>query len=99
MVGEDNKLPMKSKIYLSKLPPASDNLQPHIYRVNHRLAIYKRANEPIFWTTKPWPVLPQALMDILETTVEDLEEEPTEDECFEEEIDFEEMFDEELDDI
>ena len=38
-------------------------------------------------------------MDILETTVEDLEEEPTEDECFEKEIDFEEMFDEELDDI
>ena len=30
------------------------NLVPHIYRVNHRLAIYKRAATPTFWCPKPY---------------------------------------------
>ena len=54
MVGEDNQLTIKSKINLSRLRPAEDNLKPHIYCVNHRVATYNRASEPIYWTPKPW---------------------------------------------
>ena len=54
MVGEDEQLTIKSKIDLSHLPPCRDNLIPHIRRVNHRLAIYKRADIPIFWSPKPY---------------------------------------------
>ncbi|XP_068234228.1 uncharacterized protein [Palaemon carinicauda] len=54
MVGEDEQLTTKSKIDLSHLPPCRDNLMPHIRRVNHRLAIYKRAYIPIFWSPKPY---------------------------------------------
>ena len=41
MVGEDEELTSKSIVDLSRLPPCRDNLVPHIYRVNHRLAHYK----------------------------------------------------------
>ena len=54
MVGEDEQLTTKSKIDLFRLPPCRDNLIPHISRVNHRLAIYKRADIPIFWSPKPY---------------------------------------------
>ena len=54
MVGEGEQLTTKSKIDLSQLPPCRDNLIPHIHRVNHRLAIYKRAYIPIFWSPKPY---------------------------------------------
>jgi hypothetical protein len=54
MVGEDEQLTTKSKIDLSRLPPCRDNLIQHICRVNHRLAIYKRADIPIFWSPKPY---------------------------------------------
>ena len=54
MVGEDEKLTTKSKVDFSRLPPCRDNLLPHIFRVNHRLAIYKRANQPIFWRPRPY---------------------------------------------
>ena len=54
MVGEDEQLTTKSKIDLSHLPPCRDNLIPYIRRVNHRLAIYKRAVIPIFWSPKPY---------------------------------------------
>lgn len=54
MVGEDEKMTTKSKIDLFRLPPCRDNLIPHIERVNHRLAIYKRAGIPIFWSPKPY---------------------------------------------
>ena len=54
MVGEDEKLTMKFMVDLSRLPPCQSSLQPHIDRVNHRLAIYKRADQPIFWTPKPY---------------------------------------------
>ena len=54
MVGEEEQLTTKSKIDLSQLPPCRDNLIPHIRRVNHRLAIYKRADIQIFWFPKPY---------------------------------------------
>ena len=53
MVGEDNDLTKESKIDLSKLPPCHNSLIPHINRVNHRVASYKRANVPIFEKPKP----------------------------------------------
>ena len=53
MIGEDETLTTRSKVDLSRLPPCRDNLVPHINRVNHRLAIYKRAAKPIFWCPKP----------------------------------------------
>lgn len=52
MLGEDEQLTTKSKVDLSRLPPCRDNLIPHI--VNHRLAIYKRADKPVFWGPKPY---------------------------------------------
>lgn len=54
MVGEDEQLTTKSKVDLSRLPPCRDNLVPHIGRVNHRLAHYKRADKTIFWCPKPY---------------------------------------------
>ena len=92
MVGEDNDLTKESKIHLSRLPPCQDSLLPHICRVNHRVASYKRANIPIFEKPKPsddnqgwkineigiletvWtrgPILPQSLIDLLDTTDDD----------------------------
>ena len=56
MVGSDEQLTAKSKINLSRLPPCRDNLIPHISRVNHRLANYKRAHIPIFVRPKPHDV-------------------------------------------
>lgn len=53
MVGEDNDLTKNSKVDLSRLPPCHDSLMSHIYRVNHRLACYKRANVPMFNKPKP----------------------------------------------
>ncbi|CAH1773854.1 unnamed protein product [Owenia fusiformis] len=46
MVGDDQCLTTKSNVDLSRLPPCRDNLIPHIGRVNHRIAIYKRAGKP-----------------------------------------------------
>lgn len=54
MVGEDARLTSKSKVDLSRLPPCKDNLIPHVQRVNHRLACYKRADKAIFWRPKPY---------------------------------------------
>ena len=54
MVGENTKLTSKSKVDFSKLPPCLDNLLPHCYRVNHRLSIYKRADQPMFAKAKPY---------------------------------------------
>ena len=44
--GDDLTLTSKSKIDLARLPPCFSNLLPHIYRVSHRLAFYKPADEP-----------------------------------------------------
>lgn len=53
MVGDDEQLTMKSKVDLARLPPCKRNLIPHVQRVNHRLANYKRANQATFWRPKP----------------------------------------------
>ena len=53
MVGEDETLSMKSKVDLARLPPCQDSLVPHVQRVNHRLACYRRASLPIFERPKP----------------------------------------------
>ena len=44
MVGEDERMTTKSKVDLSRLPPCKNNLTPHVQRVNHRLANFKRAH-------------------------------------------------------
>ena len=54
MVGDDEQLTTKSKVDLSRLPPCKDNLIPHVNRVNHRVAHYKRADKAIFWCPKPY---------------------------------------------
>ena len=53
MVGENEALTMRSKVDLSKLPPCKDNLVPHINRVNHLTAHFKRADQPSFWYPAP----------------------------------------------
>uniref|UniRef100_UPI00358DFFF2 uncharacterized protein isoform X2 n=1 Tax=Myxine glutinosa TaxID=7769 RepID=UPI00358DFFF2 len=47
MVGEDKKLTSKSKVDLARLTPCHSALKPHVQRVNHRVALYKRADEAI----------------------------------------------------
>ena len=53
MVGENTSLNFRSKADFSQLPPCRYNLLPHIYRMNHRLAIFKRAGQPSFQRPKP----------------------------------------------
>ena len=53
IVGEDARLTAKSNVDLSRLPPCRDNLVPHIQRINHRLACYKREGQAIVWRPKP----------------------------------------------
>ena len=52
LVGEDELLTTKSRVDLSQLPPCRDNLIPHISRVNHRLANYKRVDKTIIHSPK-----------------------------------------------
>ena len=47
MMGEEEKLTSKSKVDLARLPPCHSALKPHVQRVNDRVALYKRAEEPI----------------------------------------------------
>ena len=54
MVGEDDKLTSKFTVDLARLPPCHSALKPHIQRVNHRVALYKRANEAILERPKPY---------------------------------------------
>ena len=56
MVGESDNLSKNSQIDLSKIPPCQDSLIPHVQRVNHRLAGYKRALEPIWEHPMPHDV-------------------------------------------
>ena len=53
MVGEDQTLHKSSKVDLSRLPPCQDALIPHINRVNHRVACFKKAKIPIFESPSP----------------------------------------------
>ena len=47
MVGADNNLSASSKVDLSELPPCLSSLEPHMQRVNYRLAQWKRSHENI----------------------------------------------------
>lgn len=53
MVGTDKTLTSKSKIDLARLPPCHSALKPHVHRVNHRVALYKRAHD--HFPEKPKP--------------------------------------------
>ncbi|KAK5923027.1 hypothetical protein CgunFtcFv8_000033 [Champsocephalus gunnari] len=54
MVGQDDKLTAKSKVDLARLPPCYDALKPHVQRVNHRVALYKRSDESILEKPNPY---------------------------------------------
>ena len=54
MVGEDEKLTSRSKVDLARLPPCQSALKQHIQRMNHRAALYKRANEAILEKPNPY---------------------------------------------
>ena len=54
MVGENEKLTMKSKIDFSRLPPCKGNLIPNISRVNYRLSTYKNADKNILFCPKSY---------------------------------------------
>lgn len=46
MVGDGEKPTSKSKVDLGRLPPCYSAL-PRVQRVNHRVALYKRAHQAI----------------------------------------------------
>ena len=52
--GTGVTLTKKSKVDLSRIPPCTNSLIPHIQRVNHRLCCYKKAHVPIFDKPKPY---------------------------------------------
>ena len=54
LVGEDEKLNSKSKANLVRLPPCHSTLKPHLQRVDHRVALCKRAEEAILEKPKPY---------------------------------------------
>ncbi|KAK7089149.1 hypothetical protein V1264_024806 [Littorina saxatilis] len=54
MVGDNEKLTSKCKVDLARMPPCQSALMPHIQRVNHRVALYKRAHEGILERPKPY---------------------------------------------
>ena len=54
MVGDDLTLISNSDIDLSRLPLWFSNLLPHIYRVTHRLAFHKQADEPFIEAPNPY---------------------------------------------
>ena len=54
IIGDDEALHLKSRVDFSRLPPCKDSLIPHIYRVNRRIALYKRASNAIFESPKPF---------------------------------------------
>ena len=54
MVGEDEKLTLKSKVDLTRLPPCQSALKPHLQRVNYRVALYKHADRCIVEKPNPY---------------------------------------------
>ena len=52
-IVESEKLTSKSKVDLARLPPCHSALKPHLQRVNHRVALYMRADESILEKSKP----------------------------------------------
>ena len=98
IVGEDEKPTSKSKVDLACLSPCHSAFKPHIQRVNHWVALYKRVDESILEKRKPYDdgqgwiknedgvlelVWSHSLVDILDTG--DREEEEEEEEENEEE--------------
>ncbi|KAK0139215.1 hypothetical protein N1851_024142 [Merluccius polli] len=53
--GSDKVLDSKSKVDLERLPPPKVCLIPHVQRANYRVACYKRADEEIIESPKPYP--------------------------------------------
>lgn len=53
MVGDEETLTNKSKVDFARIPPCFISLVPHIQRVNHRVAHYKRASQPNFTGPEP----------------------------------------------
>jgi hypothetical protein len=54
MVGVGETLTSKSKVDLARLPPCKSALKPHVQRVNHRVALYKRADQQNPEKPKPY---------------------------------------------
>ena len=48
MVGNDKTINPKFRVNLSLLPPCVDAHHPHVDCVNHRVALFKRSNIPIY---------------------------------------------------
>ena len=61
----------KSKVDLACLPPCNSALRPHIQRVNHRVCLYKRADDPIVQKPQPcdegqgWVMTPAGVLEPL----------------------------------
>lgn len=56
VVGEDEHLTSKSKVDLSRLRPCYSAFVPHLQRVNHRVALFKRAHVSILEKPEPFEV-------------------------------------------
>ena len=105
-------MPLKSRVDFSRLPPCKNSFILHIYRVNHRIAHYKRASNAIFESESPkpfdlcqgwektednnlkpiWscgPILPSALIDVIEKTIKEVEEDEHQEES---EIDYDDYY-------
>ena len=54
MVEDNLTLISNSKINLARLPPFFSNLLSHVYRVNHRPFVDKRADEPFIKAPNPY---------------------------------------------
>ena len=71
IVGEDKKLTSKSKVDLACLTPCNSALRPHIQRVNRRVCLYKRADDPIVQKPQPcdegqgWVMTPAGVLEPL----------------------------------
>ena len=54
IVGEDDKFTFKSKVDHARLLPCHSALKPHLQWVNHRVALYKRADDSILEKPNPY---------------------------------------------
>ena len=54
MIGGNLTLTSNFKIDLARLPPCFGNFLSHIYRGNHHLALYKRADETFIEASNPY---------------------------------------------
>ena len=54
MVVNDERINPKSRVNLSLLSPCVDAYCPRVERVNHRVALFKISNIPIYDFQKPY---------------------------------------------